>query len=67
MNRIKRIVNIILSISTVLILSGAVLKILRFHDGIVLMIVGTMIGLITLVVENFRLKRKIDSTDEEGT
>ncbi|MBN2776383.1 MAG: hypothetical protein JXR36_01995 [Bacteroidales bacterium] len=63
MNRIRRTVNIILLVSTILILSGGLLKILKFHDGIVLMIVGTMIGIITLVYENFRLKRKIDSTD----
>ena len=67
MNKEKRTVNIFLLGSTILILSGGVLKILKFHDGIVLMIVGTMVGVITLVVENFRLKRKIDSTDEEGT
>lgn len=57
MNRIRRTVNIILLVSTILILTGGVLKILKFHDGIVLMIVGTMIGIITLVYENFRLKK----------
>ncbi len=51
--------SIIYGLMAIIVIIGAYLKLNGYHYGQSFIIIGTLTGLITLVVENFLLKKRL--------
>ena len=60
----KKLANTILIVAILVLVLGIILRLFNNHDGYVLIVIGTIMGIAGLLLENYRLAEKIKKIEK---
>lgn len=63
--QVDSLIGIIYSASAIMVLIGAFFRLQHYPHGHSIMITGFMLGTVNILVDNFRLKKKIKRLEEQ--